>query len=175
MTRRDILKYTSLLTGAAVGAPLMSTILSGCQETATTDSGELIFFNQEDFNLVTEIVDIILPKTDSPSATEVGVHHLIDKMVGEVYNPEDQKKYQEGFTQLKSYLNDKSDVASGLTDLMADNGSDAQGALLSLRQQTIAFYLSTEVVSMNYLNYLPVPGEYEGCISLESVNNKAWA
>ena len=74
-----------------MGAPLISTILSGCQETVTADSGELIFFNREDFNLVTQIVDAILPETDSPSATEVGVHYLIDKMVGEVYSPEDQK------------------------------------------------------------------------------------
>lgn len=44
-----------------------------------------------------------------------------------------------------------------------------------IRQQTIAYFLSTEEICMNHLNYLPVPGKYEACISLASVGGKAWA
>lgn len=44
-----------------------------------------------------------------------------------------------------------------------------------IKQQTIAYFLSTEEISTNHLNYLPVPGKYEACISLESVGGKAWA
>lgn len=155
----------------------MSTILSGCQESVSTatDSEGLVFFNSDDFEILTQIVDVILPKTDSPSATEVGVHHLIDRMVGEVYKPEDQKVYQANYDKLSAYLQKSEQIESGIKDLMSNKEDSAYGALLTLKQQTVAFYLSTEEVSKNHLNYLPVPGEYEGCISIESVNNKAWA
>ncbi len=44
-----------------------------------------------------------------------------------------------------------------------------------LRQQTISYYLSSEEICTNYLNYLPVPGKYEPCITLEEAGGKAWA
>jgi len=51
----------------------------------------------------------------------------------------------------------------------------AKAALLDIKQQAVAYYLSTKEIATNYLNYLPIPGEYEPCISLESVNGKVWA
>jgi hypothetical protein len=178
MTRREILKYTSLLTGTAIAAPLMTSVLSGCHEghTAVADY-EPQFFSSEDFSFLTELIDVILPKSDSPAASEVGVHQLIDKMVAEVYDEPAQKAYQEQFSALKNGLADHQgdDLLTALNNLLTDTGSASRGALLTIKQQTVAYYLSTEEVSMNFLNYLPVPGEYEGCITTESVGNKAWA
>ena len=107
MERREILKYTALLTGAAVGAPLWSALLSGCDaapnENAATD--QLQFFNREEFVLLAGVIDLILPKTDSPSASDVGVHYTIDGMVGTVYQDEDKAGFRKGFDALAGYLN----------------------------------------------------------------------
>ncbi len=45
----------------------------------------------------------------------------------------------------------------------------------SFTTDEIILYLSTEEIGLNFLNYLPIPGPYESCISLEEVNGKAWA
>jgi len=175
---RDILKYTSLLTGTAIAAPLMTSIISGCHEAHQVKSDYLPkFFSTEDFKLLTDIVDIILPKTDSPAASAVGVHQLIDRMVAEVYDKSAQEGYQKEFDALVASLDTHADqdLLARLNDIMDTKDTTAYKSLMTIKQQAIAYYLSTEEVSKNFLNYLPVPGAYEGCITTESVGHKAWA
>ncbi len=189
MKRREILRYTALATGAAVGAPLLGTILSGCSSDGVDNSADhqLQFFNNKEFAMVKDLIDTILPKTDSPSASEVGVHKMIDSMVGTVYNKEDREAYKKGFTSLidhlkkqtggKEFQNLEADQKLNLLQNMEQEKvqENIRNTYLHLKQQTIAYYLSTEEVAKNYLNYLPIPGDYESCIPLSDVGGKAWA
>ncbi len=184
MKRREILKYTALMTGAAVSTPLLTTILAGCttsKETITDFNPR--FFSREDFQLVHELVDVILPGTDSPAASEVGVDQTIDAIVASVYKEEDQVAYRNKFIALVAYLGEEDYPNSSedeklkiLTKLIQSSDQvEAQRAFLDLRQQTISFYLSSEIIGEKFLNYLPVPGAYEPCIDLESVGGKIWS
>ncbi len=188
MKRREILKYTTLATGAAIGAPLLGSILSGCtvDDVENSVDHQLKFFSNKEFEKVKDLIDTILPKTESPSASEVGVHKMIDAMVGMVYQKEDQEAYKKGFSSLMNYLEEAGN--NGLLKMDADQklsllqklekeseNENVRNAYLHLKQQTIAYYLSTEEVAKNYLNYLPFPGDYESCIPLADVGGKAWA
>lgn len=182
MKRRDIIKYTAYATGAALSAPLISSLLVSCQSevaaTATTEG--LAFFSGKEMEVVKKIANLILPKTDSPSATEVGVHEMIDHMVGNVYAEKERADYKTAFQALSQLVADKSteELANLVTQLNnkdAATPESAQKGFMQLKQQTIAYYLSSKEIGMNYLNYLPVPGEYEACISLADVGGKAWA
>lgn len=188
MNRRTILKYTALATGAAVGAPLMSVILSGCQSDAAqglTDNYQPKFFGKEEFGLAKNLVDLILPKTDSPSASEVGVHQIIDNMIGRVYTEQQKEDFKKGFAALMEHLKQagfQKQKPEGQLKLLQnldvatdEKSKPARDAFLNFKQQTIAFYLSTEEIGTKYLNYLPVPGKYEPCISLEEAGGKLWA
>jgi glucoside 3-dehydrogenase (cytochrome c) hitch-hiker subunit len=196
MNRREIIKYAALATGAAISTPLLTSLLSGCQ-TDIVDNAEdysPLSFSKEEFALLKNLVDVILPKTDSPSATGVGVHRMIDHMVSKVYNKEDQTAYQERFKKLVSHLAGTSgeetpdlnkllqlDPSQKLALLKKIDSSeeealkDIRKAYLDLKQQTVAYYLTTEEIAKNYLTYLPVPGNYEPCISVEAAGGKAWA
>lgn len=178
MQRREVLRLVSLATGAAISAPLLGSLLSGCKTDIKNDDSDyaLQFFTDDEFTRIKSLINTILPKTDSPSATDVGVHQMIDNMIGNVYDSDQQKTYREKFTALVDYLN-----ATSSTELEAlyslSNSSEnevAKSAFLDLKQQTIAYYLTTEEIGKNYLNYLPIPGAYEACIPLEEVGNKAW-
>ncbi len=182
MERRAILKYTAYATGAALSAPLISSLLVGCQsEVATAKAAEgLAFFSGPQMELVKQVANLILPKTDSPSATEVGVHDMIDHMVGNVYSEQERNNYKSGFEALATLLSKAKgeDLVGMVTQL--NNGEAAlpeaaRKAFTSLKQQTIAYYLSSKEIGMNYLSYLPVPGDYEACISVEEAGGKAWA
>lgn len=185
MNRRDILKYTALVTGAAVSGPLASSLLFSCQREGTSTTS-LSFFSESEMKRLQKLVDTILPATDSPAASEVGVHTMIDHMVGTVYPPEDRKAYRMQFERLDQYLREN--------DFDKDLGTDQELALLlaldppksgalaaaataflTIKQQTVAYYLNTESIATKFLNYLPVPGAYQACISLEEVDYKAWA
>ncbi len=187
MQRREVIKLVTLATGAAISAPLMSSLLTGCKKPAEEVGKDyaLTYFNGNEFQHVKTIADIILPKTDSPSATDVGVHKIIDIMVGTVYRPHEKENYTKRFSSLMKYLNDSEFLKADLSEQEAilnqlitsseDKDKMAQGAFLELKQQTIAYYLSTEEIATKHLNYLPVPGKYEPCITLEETGGKAWA
>lgn len=184
MNRRAVLKYTSLMTGAAIGAPLMGALLSGCQP-EVTDHYKPEFFQPEEFNQIKHLLDLILPKTDSPSATEVGVHQIIDQMVSTVYNAEEQLEFKNKFTAFSQYLveadffnlkeKEQLEFLKNINEIEDEKMEEIKSTYLDLRQQTIAYYLSTEEIGTKFLNYLPVPGEYQACISVEEVGGKAWA
>src|SRR5690606_8875391 len=104
MNRRQILQYTAWLTGSAVSASFAGAFLTGCSESpppqssgndavATADLPVLHFFTPEQFLLVALIADTILPRTDSPSATDVKAHVTVDSMLGQVLD----KNYTSGF------------------------------------------------------------------------------
>ncbi len=190
MKRRDVLKYTALFTGATLSAPIVLS-LSGCSPENLTAADKYVptFFNNDQFKFVQAMVDTILPKTDSPSATEVGVHQIIDQMVGKVYPEESQKPYQIGFDLLYGHLNQegsskgfveesddqKLSILQSLDSSKDANLKDIKSAYLTFKQQTVAYYLSTKEIGTNFLNYLPVPGPYQACIPLSEVGGKAWA
>ncbi len=179
MERRELIRLVTLATGAALAVPLSSSLLTACNKVEKIkDSNYMLsFFNDEDFSSLQKMLDIIIPKTDSPSAVDVGVHQIIDTMIGKVYNPEQQKEFSEKFAALNTYAGSNTSMKSFKTLMASEDKNDqiAKTGLLELKQQAVAYYLSTEEVGKNYLNYLPVPGAYEPCISLESVDGKAWA
>lgn len=183
MNRREMLKYTALLTGAAVSAPFATAFLSGC--TRETGDRELLFFEPNQFELLTQLADTILPRTASPSASDVNVHHTLDSMLGVVFDEEFKTIFGNQWAELEGFLSDENfqqmeqpervALLSELETSHNDEIANAKLAFRELKQQVIAYYLNTEEIGTEFLNYLPIPGEYQACISVEDVNNKAWA
>jgi len=104
MKRRELVKLMSLATGAALTIPLSNSLLTACKEVKQKEDADyaLQFFNEEGFSFVKSILNVILPETDSPSAVAVGVHQIMDTMIGTVYNLEQQKTFTEKFNALKA-------------------------------------------------------------------------
>lgn len=179
MERRELIKLVTLATGAALAVPLSSSLVTACKKVEHVEDSSFNpqFFKEEDFSLAQNLLNFILPKTDSPSAVDVGVHQIMDTMVGAVYSPGQQQKFSESFDALKPFCTSQSELEQ-LKDVISSTEEKDQivkSAFLEFKQQTIAYYLSTEKIATTYLNYLPIPGKYEACISLESLGGKAWA
>lgn len=196
MNRREVLRYTAWITGSAISASLASAILSGCseqttdpsklKETGTPPSTSLLhFFTPEQFALVGLLADAILPRTDSPSATDVKVHTTLDSMLGQVFDSAYQTTFKTQWLALESYLNQQQflqlsptaqvETLQSLELSKSEEAASAKKALVEFKQQVIAYYLTTEEIGEKFLNYLPIPGFYKPCISVDEVNNKAWA
>jgi hypothetical protein len=196
MNRREVLRYTAWITGSAVSASLASAILSGCSEqnseqnkatgTGTAPLSNLLhFFTPEQFTLVGLLADTILPRTDSPSATDVKVHITLDSMLGQVFNSTYQTAFKSNWLALEKHLNQQQflqlaptaqvDALRSLELSKDDTAASAKKALVEFKQQVIAYYLTSEEIGEKFLNYLPIPGAYKPCISVDEVNNKAWA
>lgn len=194
MNRREILRYTAWLTGTAVSAPLASAVLTGCSDApsgtestaAKAAEGQVLhFFSPDAFELVTEVADTLLPRTDSPSASDVSVPQTLDSMLGQVLTPDYVETFRRQWADLEKALTQadftgqdqagRETLLSQLETATDATQANARDAMVMLKQQVVIYYLTSETVGEQYLNYLPIPGEYKPCISVDDVDNKKWA
>ncbi|QCX01608.1 gluconate 2-dehydrogenase subunit 3 family protein [Aggregatimonas sangjinii] len=89
MDRRKALRSMGLAMGYTVATPTLISLMQSCK-------GEPVlewtpdFFTKEEGAVLTKLVDIILPKTDTPSASEVQTNIFIDRFSNEVMEKEQQ-------------------------------------------------------------------------------------
>ncbi|WP_282160019.1 gluconate 2-dehydrogenase subunit 3 family protein [Ulvibacterium marinum] len=89
MDRRKALKNMGLAMGYSVATPTLISLMQSCKnEVALEWTPD--FFSKDEGAALTRLVDIILPKTDTPSASEVQVHIFIDRFVDQVAEKEEQ-------------------------------------------------------------------------------------
>lgn len=185
MKRREVLKYAA---SAVIGAPLLSTVLFGSTSIPNSiiKAYKPVFFTPEQLSLIKSISDTILPKTDSPSASDVGVPEKIDSMISNTMPENDKMNYLIRFEKLENHisaLSNGKDFSSlseverlELLNKINDTSSEEmRWAIWDLKGRTVDYYRKTLVIATEFLNYLPVPGYYDPCISLQEVGGKAWA
>jgi hypothetical protein len=89
MDRRKALKNMGLAMGYTVATPTLISIMQSCKGEPpmvwTPD-----FFTVAEGTVITKLVDLILPKTDTPSASEVQVDIFIDRFADQVMEKEQQ-------------------------------------------------------------------------------------
>lgn len=182
MNRREILKMAMLSTGIAVAPPFASAFLSACTPASELPENGLFVGKLQAIFL--DVLDTILPKTDSPSATDVGVHRIIEDFVSNVYSEENREKTLADLNLLLSHLGfgftsksseEKESILLQLGSSEEPREKNIKDTYLNLRQWTIALYLTTEPVMTQHLAYLPVPGEYDACVDIDPQTTKAWA
>ncbi|QBA65517.1 gluconate 2-dehydrogenase subunit 3 family protein [Muriicola soli] len=83
MDRRIALKNMGLALGYSIATPTLLSLVQGCNDVKAVDWTP-DFFTKEEGNVIIKLVDIILPKTDTPSASEVNVHVFIDRFTNEI-------------------------------------------------------------------------------------------
>ncbi|WP_339626509.1 gluconate 2-dehydrogenase subunit 3 family protein [uncultured Maribacter sp.] len=93
MDRRRVLKNMGLSLGYMVATPTLLGLVQSCKnEPAITWTPE--FLTEEEGSVLTKLVDLILPKTDTPSASEVQVDIFIDKFANDVMEKEKQDMFK---------------------------------------------------------------------------------
>ena len=138
MNRRQILQYTAWVTGTAISAPFAVGFLSGCQpQQSKGPIPAQSFFSTDEMDWLSSMADIILPRTDSPSATDVGVPQMIERIVQEVFTEVEQESYKEKFALLKSFCDSSDDLEKAVILLEGKKESqEIRDAYISLKQQS---------------------------------------
>ena len=89
MERRKALKNMGMAFGYTIAAPSLIGLVQSCNTKKVLDWTPDFLTKDEGVGLHT-LVDMILPKTDTPSASEVNVHVFIDQFAKDVLPPEHQ-------------------------------------------------------------------------------------
>ncbi len=88
--------------GYSLSAASLASLFHACQSeasTSTTAASEALpsaFFQPGEARAIRGLLDILLPATDTPSASELGVDRLCDLILAEVYSPENQAAFRRG-------------------------------------------------------------------------------
>lgn len=128
--------------------------------------------SDSDEGLLAEIVETIIPETDSPGAKTLNLHLFVMKMVDDCHSEADQLAFVEG---LKAW-DREAKQALGLTFGRADDTQRlafvetvnryADHVLAAFyritKQRAIQGYLNSEYVMTQELVYELVPGRYNG-------------
>ena len=199
MNRREVLQRVAWLMGGAVSAPAVLGILNGCS--AKPSAGwHPLFLSQEEGAIVEEVADLIVPRTATPGARDVGVPAFIDVILKDAYPAEEQARFISGlkdfdseaqrahgkpFLQLQpaqrvSFLQQVHDAAAAAEKGQADNDVpvDKRGRpfVLMMKELTLLGFFTSQVGATQVLQYVAVPGGFQACIPVaEAGNGKTWA
>ena len=190
MQRREALKQTALF---GVATALFPSLLQACKETSRLN-WQPQFLSNRHAELISAIVDTLLPKTETPGALEMKVDIFIDLVYGKLNGTEGQEAMKQGMDEFDKRCDEmfgdrfanlspenqieilrKEEASSpkfnGSVWGTAVGKQEPVGFYRSLKSTALWGYFSSEEVGLNVLSYDPVPGPYQGCIPLAEVGN----
>lgn len=198
MKRRDALGRVALMMGGALSAPTLLAFLEGCRSAEETSSAMTFPFSADRKSIVSEVAELIIPKTDTPGAKDAKVGEFIELMLKDCYANKDQESFEKGLKELekKDFL--KASPAEQTTILkemetatreeMAKAGEEKKKYTEAgkeyteagvpffrlIKELTLLGYFTSEQGATQALEYVAVPGRYDGCVDLKP-GQKAWA
>lgn len=194
MDRRKALQKTGLLAGSALAMPTLFSLLQSCK-TESRLGWQPLFLTDHEAKTISAVVDMILPRTDTPGALDVKVDMFIDKVWAKTTDEKGQQKIRVEIAAFDATCtSDFSDVFINLSEkerremLKVEEATSGKfnpgvwgktigdqepiGFYRSLKSMAIWAYFTSEEIGENVLNYDPVPGDYKGCIPLSDVGNR---
>ena len=169
MNRRDLLKKG--VYGLA-GVSLSSTLISTLQSCTSIEKYSPHYFSKTEFSLLSNIVDFLIPKTETPGALEMKVPQFIDIIISETYNNESKNNFS---NKLKSLIEDFKSNNIDLTDYNSMkskfvndfNNKTHQEIYNQIRDLTVWGFKTSKEIALNVLNYNPIPGYQLGCVDID--------
>ena len=132
------------------------------------------FLNGTQARILNLATELILPRTDTPGAQDVGVPQFIDILYGKYFNEEEKVLLTKGLAQLNSQgFQDKSseEQTAALKALAMTESETDKAFFAKLREITLLGYFTSEEVCKNVTHYDPAPGGYVGCVPISEVGN----
>ena len=201
--RREAIRRVALLMGGAVSAPAILGVLAGCSaepDAAGTDKKaewKPVFLTLAQAALVAEVAEIMIPRTDTPGAKDVGVAGFIDKMLKDVYPKDDQTHFFAGLADFeaqakrehgRAFLELEPPLRAALVKQVHDPAVEAEREaklplserhrpfILMMKELTMLGFFTSEPGATQVLQYRPVPGAYQACVPLaQAGKGKTWA
>lgn len=170
MNRRHLLKGMGVIALYGSFPAVLSEFISSCNvKDKKLRAG---FFSDDEFHLVEQLTDILLPKTNTPGALEVQAPYFIDLVVKDCMSHDDQQLIKKGLQQTdrrtkKKFsslsMEEKSDVVKKI-DEAAFNGEADEAWFRVIKKLTLIGYFTSQEGMTKALNYVKIPGQYKACI-----------
>ena len=199
MDRRRVLKKIGYGSAAMVVSPQVINMLHSCK--SNVNKYLPIFFANNQFQFVSKIMDLIIPKTDIPGAIELKLPEFLDNYIVVVMNQNDKEtiiRRTNNFiklilnetkkngsmeinsndlnTQLKKYLLASDKQIESWEEAPKSQELEVYNYLIQIRSLTLNAFRLNEYIGEKVLAYDPIPGERKVCLDLKkTTGGKRWS
>ena len=199
MDRRKVLKKIGYGSAAIIVSPQIINILQSCKSNVNKYSP--FFFTNDQYEFVSKIMELIIPKTDTPSAIELKLPEFLDNYIFVVMNQSDKEnilKRTNSFIklildetkknnslkinsndlniQLKKYLLAIDKQTESWEREPKSQESEAYNYLIHIRSLTLNAFRLNEYIGEKALAYDPIPGDRKVCLDLKkTTGGKRWS
>ena len=199
MDRRRVLKKIGYGSAAMVVSPQIINMLHSCK--SNLNKYLPVFFANNQFQFVSKIMDLIIPKTDIPGAIELKLPEFLDNYIVVVMNQNDKEtilRRTNNFiklilnetkkngsmeinsndlnTQLKKYLLATDKQIESWEEASKSQELEVYNYLIQIRSLTLNAFRLNEYIGEKVLAYDPIPGERKVCLDLKkTTRGKRWS
>ncbi|RZP11894.1 MAG: gluconate 2-dehydrogenase subunit 3 family protein [Flavobacteriales bacterium] len=199
MDRRRVLKKIGYGSAAMIVSPQIINMLHSCK--SNVNKHLPIFFANNQFQFVSKIMDLVIPKTDIPGAIELKLPEFLDKYIVVVMNQNDKEtilRRTNNFiklilnetkkngsmeinsndlnTQLKKYLLASDKQIESWEEAPRSQELEVYNYLIQIRSLTLNAFRLNEYIGEKVLAYDPIPGERKVCLDLKkTTGGKRWS
>ena len=188
--RREILRRAAWLLGGAVSAPAALAILQGCSAKDAAVSGAafkpVFLTGPSHMDMIAEIAEIIIPKTNTSGARDAGVPAFIDSVLAAVYPKDVQDRFTAGLTEFgaaaaatgRAFLDQE--PAQRVAFVKQSLGQALEGErnpkpfILMARELTLLGFFTSEVGITENMEYVAVPTVFHGCVPLSEMKKHVY-
>ena len=189
MQRREVLRRVAWMLGGAISAPSALAILQGCSaKDAGVSAGSFKpkFLAASQMEVVTEIADIIIPRTGTSGSLDAGVPAFIDLVVADVYPKDAQERFRSGLDEFasgkggagKSFLErERSQREIAVKESLEEALSaerNPKAFILMARELTLLGFFTSRVGITENMEYVAVPTAYHGCVPLSDMKKHVY-
>ena len=199
MDRRKVLKKIGCGSAAIVVSPQIINMLHSCKSNVNEYSP--FFFTGDQYQFVSKIMELIIPKTDIPGAIELKLPEFLDNYIVVVMNQNDKEtilrrtnnfiklilnetKKNDSMeinsndlnTQLKKYLLASDKQIESWEEAPKSQELEVYNYLIQIRSLTLNAFRLNEYIGEKVLAYDPIPGERKVCLDLKkTTGGKRWS
>jgi hypothetical protein len=180
MDRRTAIRTLATATALPVLAPSDAAALLEARRMLGQAGYLPAALTRRELEIVGLVADIILPRTDTPGATDVGVPAFVDLIVSEWMDEDDAEVMHAGLAALDDEARTR--FGDGFVECAADDrlalvasldaqlpvpgedGEPPEGFYPTLKRLVITGYFTTET-GASQTGYRITPGTFEGCVA----------
>ena len=184
MDRREVLKLSSALLGYTIVGGTAAAVLSGCKTDASAMPADLDLFDKSTYDLIVDVTERIIPRTDTPGAKDANVVSYIHMRLKnfsteeesaamfndlKLFDTRSEDKYNKPYNHLLEAEKDE------IMKLMQAEASKKDDHIFNkLKRETMVGFFTSEEGATQVLRFDPIPGSYQGCIDYNP-GDKVWA
>jgi hypothetical protein len=187
--RRELLRRAAWILGGTISAPAALAILQGCsaKEGAPSVATPAVkFLTADQYPVIAEIAEIMIPKTDTSGAKDAGVPGFVDIALDAVYDQDSKDRFNAGYAAFmkaaqaggKAFLDQEpaaraTFVKTSLETALAGD-RDPKPFILMTRELVLLGYFTSKPGITENMTYEAVPTAYHGCVPVAQMKTPVY-